>query len=121
MARTATRPASTPTNKRTRRKAPKPIPRRESVLAAIRSKDAELKSMGVKSLAVFGSVARNEATRKSDIDILVEFSKPVGLFDISHVKFYLEDLLGARVDLVMREALKPQLRDRILGEAVYAS
>lgn len=70
---------------------------------------------GVRSLGVFGSWARGEATPTSDVDILVDFEKPT--FDqYMELKFHLEDLLQLRVDLVLRSNLKPALRDRVLGE-----
>ena len=76
---------------------------------------------GVKSLAVFGSLARGEATRTSDIDILVEFDRPVGLFEFIRLKLYLEDLTGRWVDLVTPEAIRPAMRAAILNEAVHVT
>jgi len=76
--------------------------------------------MGVKSLALFGSAARDEAEPGSDLDLLVEFAEPVGLFRFLDLKARLEALLGCAVDLVTPGALKRQLRDRILREAVRA-
>jgi predicted nucleotidyltransferase len=81
---------------------------------------ADLEQLGVASLALFGSTARGESGPGSDIDLLVEFSKPVGLFRFMEVKEFLERVLGRRVDLVTRAALKPQLREAILEEAVDA-
>jgi predicted nucleotidyltransferase len=77
---------------------------------------------GVKSLALFGSVVRDEATPASDVDLLVEFDgRPVGLFHLSRTQHYLESILGIpRVDLVLRDGIKPALRDRILREAIHA-
>ena len=72
----------------------------------------------MKSLAVFGSVARGEATDRSDIDLLVEFNQPIGLFEFIRLKYYLETLIGSKVDLVTPDALHPALRDSILNEAV---
>jgi len=63
---------------------------------------ADLRQRGAKSLAVFGSLARGEATPASDIDLLVEFDRPVGLFEFIRLKLYLEDLTGRGVDLVTR-------------------
>jgi uncharacterized protein len=80
----------------------------------------ELRSFCVESLALFGSIVRGEARSDSDVDILVEFSKPVGLFGFIRLKHRLEEILGRPVDLVTRAALKPQLRDRILQECVHA-
>ena len=81
----------------------------------------ELEALNVASLSVFGSVARGDAGEESDVDILVSFSKPVGLFEFLDVKAYLEDLLGVSVDLVTEDALKPPLREHILAEAVRAA
>ncbi len=82
---------------------------------------ADIAAFGVHSLAIFGSVARGEAGPNSDIDILVEFAVPVGLFEFVRLKAYLESLLGRRVDLVTPDALKPPLREQILKEAVRAA
>ena len=71
----------------------------------------------VSSLALFGSVARNEATATSDIDILVEFLAPGGLIRFGQLQQRLEDILGHRVDLVEPGALHPALRSAILAEA----
>jgi predicted nucleotidyltransferase len=81
----------------------------------------ELASMGVRSLELFGSVARGEAGPASDVDLLVTFDRPIGLFHFVRVQRRLEAILGARVDLVMRDAVKRQLRERIYGEAVRAA
>lgn len=82
---------------------------------------SEVKSYGVRSLAVFGSVARNEATVTSDIDFLVEFSGQVTFDRYMDFKFYLEDNLGRKVDLVSPQMLKPQIRQTILSEAVHVA
>ena len=79
----------------------------------------QLKSMGVASLSLFGSVARGEAAATSDIDMLVEFDRPIGLFEFVEVKLYLEMLLDVpEVDLVMPDALIEELKDDILAEAI---
>ena len=70
-------------------------------------RDELRKRFGVKSLAVFGSVARGEAGPDSDVDILVEFEGRATFDRYMGLKFFLEDLLGRRVDLVTRKALKP--------------
>jgi len=85
-------------------------------LETLRRHRAELKTFGVKSLALFGSAVRGEARPDSDLDILVEFDKPIGLFGFIRLKHRLSAILGRQVDLVTREALKPQLRDHILQE-----
>jgi hypothetical protein len=74
---------------------------------------------GVKSLALFGSAAREEAGIESDVDLLVEFDRPVGLFEFIDLKDFLERLLGRKVDLGTPESLKPRLRERVLKEAIH--
>ena len=79
----------------------------------------EIEEMGVSSLELFGSAARDEAMQSSDIDLLVEFSRPVGLFTIYRLQEFLEDLLSTdRVDLVLRRAVVDELKERIYAEAV---
>jgi hypothetical protein len=90
------------------------------VLQILRVNHAEIASLGVKSPAIFGSVARKEAGPGSDIDLLVEFSRPVGLFDFIGVKEYLENLLGRPVDLVTMDAIRTGMKEKILSEAIYA-
>ncbi len=77
----------------------------------------QLSQLGSRHLAIFGSTARNEAKKTSDIDILVDFDTKKDLFGFIDLKFYLEDLLSCDVDLVSRQALHPALKKRILDEA----
>ncbi len=91
---------------------------REDVLARLEQAAPELRAQGVKDLWLFGSAARAELKAGSDIDILVDFAVPVTLFEFARLRRRLEDLLGRPVDLVTRDALKPQLREQILREAV---
>lgn len=93
---------------------------RDEVLRVLKAHRADIERFGVKSLRLFGSAARDEAELGSDVDLLVEFSEPVGLFRFLDLKAHLEGLLGCEVDLVTREALRRQLRPRILGGAVDA-
>jgi len=72
----------------------------------------------VKEIGVFGSYVRGEQEELSDIDILVEFSEPVGWEFIDLLEF-LEDFLGLKVDLVTPDALRPQFKERILKEVAY--
>jgi predicted nucleotidyltransferase len=94
---------------------------RDKVLALLKKRKRTLKKYNVRSLALFGSVARNQARKQSDIDLLVEFSQPVGLFQFARLKMYLEEILGRKVDLVTPEALRKELRDDILREAIRAA
>lgn len=89
-------------------------------LEILRLHQAELRALGVKSLRLFGSVVRGQAGPESDIDILVEFARPVGLLAFVRLKQRLSDLLGRPVDLVTPEALKSPLREGILNEAQNA-
>ncbi|NIN00333.1 MAG: nucleotidyltransferase [candidate division Zixibacteria bacterium] len=73
----------------------------------------------VKEIGVFGSFARGEGLQDSDVDILVEFSEPIG-WEFIDLKDFLGEILGREVDLVTVKALKPQLRDKILKEVVFA-
>ncbi len=77
------------------------------------------RDFAVESLALFGSVARGESTSTSDLDILVRYTQTPGFFGYLEFKEYLESLLQQPVDLVTEKALKRQLRDRILREAVH--
>ncbi|MBI2832308.1 MAG: nucleotidyltransferase family protein [Chloroflexi bacterium] len=77
------------------------------------------RSYGVKELGIFGSYARSQQSKKSDIDILVDFEAPVGLFKFMELEEYLKDLLGMKVDLVTKEALKPHIGEHILREVSY--
>lgn len=75
----------------------------------------------VQSLALSGSVARNEAGPASDVDLLVEFNRPVGLFGLFALQDRLEELFGCKVDLGTPDSLKPPLRPAVISELVYVS
>ncbi len=72
----------------------------------------------VDSIGVFGSYVRNEASDSSDVDILVSFSGPIDYFDFLELEEYLTELLGVKVDLVDRDALKPYIGRKIINEVV---
>lgn len=72
----------------------------------------------VKSIAIFGSYARNEQKETSDVDILVEFSEPVGLL-FFHLADYLEETLEVKVDLLTPDGIKPNRRKYIMENLVY--
>jgi predicted nucleotidyltransferase len=91
----------------------------ERLLQTLKQKNAELTTkFGVKSLLLFGSVARNEATAASDVDLLVEFNRPTGYFGLFALQDYLEKLLGCPVDLGTPDSLKPYIKERIQGELI---
>jgi predicted nucleotidyltransferase len=81
----------------------------------------DLRQFGVKSLALFGSVVRDEARLDSDVDMLVEFEGAATFDRYMGLRFFLEDLLGTPVDLVTRKALKPRLRPYVEREAQYVA
>jgi len=92
---------------------------RDEILRTLADHREQIRSFGVRSLALFGSAARGEARADSDLDFLVEFDKKT--FDnYMGLKELLEELFGSPVDLVMRTALKPRLREPILADAVHA-
>ena len=92
---------------------------REEVLKVLEANRHAIRAYGVRSLGLFGSVARGDATSVSDLDFVVEFDRKSfdGYMD---VKAFLENLFGCRVDLVMESAIKPRLRRTILEEAAHA-
>lgn len=93
--------------------------KRDEALRILSEHREELKEFGVRRLAIFGSVARNEAGPESDVDVLVEFDdRPIGLFELVDLQHYLEELLGCEVDVGTFRSLKRRLRERVLEEAV---
>jgi uncharacterized protein len=95
---------------------------RDQIIAKLRELKPELeRDSHVKAIAIFGSFARDEAGPESDLDILVELGiKTPGLFGFIDLSDRLSEAFGVKVDLVTKAALHPRLRDRILGEAIYA-
>jgi len=92
---------------------------RQETIERVGSVAAELRRrFGIAELALFGSVARGDAGEASDVDFLVEFQGRADFDRYMDLKFFLEDLLGRRVDLVTRKALKPRLRPSVDAEAV---
>jgi predicted nucleotidyltransferase len=95
--------------------------RDEALVILSNSKEELREKFGVKSIAVFGSMARNEARSDSDVDVLVEFEEPVGFFTLAKVQFFLEDALGIDVDLATPGSLKSPVRERVYKDLIYAS
>lgn len=93
---------------------------RDEILQTLREHQAELaERYAVRSLALFGSVARGEATTASDVDLLVEFDRPVGLFELFALQDELEAILRCSVDVGTAQSLKPRVREKVLEEAVH--
>ena len=79
------------------------------------------KTYGVEEIGVFGSYARGDNTINSDVDIPIELNHekvPVGLFEFARMQFFLEDLLGRKVDLITKRGIKPLIRERILSQLI---
>lgn len=94
---------------------------KNQILKQIKTHRVDLKRYHVKSMYLFGSVARNEDTEQSDIDILVDFDGPATFDLFMDLKFYLEDLFQRKVDLVTEAALREELREMITQELVRAA
>jgi uncharacterized protein len=95
-------------------------PSRQDILLSLKLLKAEVtKEFSVKNIGVFGSVARDEQTDQSYIDLLVEFSRPVGFITFMRLENFLSERLGKKVDLVTPDALKPVIRDDVLTEVIY--
>ena len=93
----------------------------KTITKIIEDKAKEVTTYGVKKIGIFGSFAKSTQSNKSDIDILVEFQKGKKMFDnYMELKFYLERLFHQKVDLVIKEALKPRIKQLILKEVTYA-
>jgi len=83
-------------------------------------KDYLRKEYGIENIGLFGSLVRNEQNESSDIDLLIEIqAEMLSLIKYMKLKFFLEDVLGRKVDLVLSRAIKPRLRERILKEVIY--
>ena len=91
----------------------------DAILKKLQDNRETIRGFGVRRLGIFGSYARGEQSETSDMDFLVEFDKKT--FDnYMDLKFFLEDLLGRRVDVVIADSVKPRLRKPIFEETVYA-
>jgi len=94
-------------------------PHLRRIEAVLREQREELaRDYDVAQIGVFGSCVRGEASNGSDVDILVEFGRPIGFFKFLELEERLGEWLGARVDLVTRASLKPRIGERILSEVV---
>lgn len=92
---------------------------KQAILLQLTGSSKEIRErFSVKALSVFGSVARDQATDDSDVDLLVEFEQKANFDGFMDLKFYLEELLETGVDLVTKNALRPQIRKAIEGELI---
>ena len=94
---------------------------REKIVTTLREHRGDIASFGVRRMALFGSVARDEDAAESDVDVLVAFEGETtfdGYFDL---KFWLEDILGRPVDLVTEKALRPEMASEVHTEAIHVA
>ena len=93
----------------------------DEILKKIEESKDKIKKFGVRRIGLFGSYIRSEQKKESDIDVLVEFKKGKKTFDnYMELKFFLEDLFNCKVDLVILESIKPDLKPHILRSVKYA-
>jgi len=90
----------------------------DEVMQILKRNQSALRDFGVKSLSLFGSVARGESSEGSDVDFLVEFDRPTGFFGLIRLQYFLEDLLKRPVDLSTPAGLRPRMRERVMTEAI---
>ncbi len=94
---------------------------KQEIISTLKERKKELEEKyKVKRIGVFGSFSRGEEKEDSDIDILVEFTEPVGFFLFIDLENYLSSLLGEKVDLVTKNALKPVVKEKIISDTIYA-
>lgn len=94
--------------------------KKEEILHILEQHREEFKQKyKVKEIGIFGSYVKNEAKKRSDVDILVEFEEVPDLLTFIELERYLQRLLKKRVDLVRKKGIRPELKDMILKEAVY--
>lgn len=94
---------------------------RDEILVVLRENNTSIRNFGVKSLAIFGSVARDQARPDSDLDVLVEFDPPPTFQRYMDLKFYLEDLVGRTVHLGTPDDLKTRIREQVQREALHVA
>jgi len=95
------------------------IMQQEEVLATLKRNQEELRRLGVRELSLFGSVARNEAGPLSDVDLLLEIERPMGLFGLLRIQHFIEQILGgAKIDLIMKGAVLEDLKDDIMEDSI---
>jgi predicted nucleotidyltransferase len=92
---------------------------KEDILRTLRELRQEIRvNYKVKEIGVFGSVIRGEQTEKSDIDVLVDFEEDASFFDLVGLGLFLEEKLNQKVDVVSKRALREEIKDSILAEAI---
>lgn len=93
---------------------------KENLLSLIASNSGQIRNYGVKALGIFGSFVRNEQTEQSDVDLLVDFSPEKETYrNFIDLAYFMEDLLGRRVEIITRNGLSPYIGPHILKEVEY--
>ena len=94
--------------------------RRDDAIRLLKQAEPELRARGVRSLSLFGSTARDEASPESDVDVLVELdmSRRPTLIDLSGVRLFIGDMLGREADMAIRDSLRPTYRANIEADAI---
>ncbi len=93
---------------------------RDTILAILRQQEDVLRARHkVRAIGLFGSYVRGQQMARSDVDLLVEFSEPVSLIEFLRLEYYLTEIIGHKVDLVAKTALRPSIGERILDEVAY--
>jgi hypothetical protein len=93
--------------------------KRDDALAILRAHEADLKRLGVRSLYLFGSTAREEATEESDVDLFFDHERgKLGLYQLIDVKEFAANILGGKTDIMTRGSLHPRLKERIEASAL---
>jgi uncharacterized protein len=95
---------------------------RDTVIQTLKAREHDLRKLGVRHIALFGSVARGEASDRSDIDILLDLQPdaPIGVFEYVGLTQFIADLFPVRVDVANHARLKPHVRPHAEREAIYA-
>jgi len=95
-------------------------PELEEIITILQQRAPELREQyRLKSLGLFGSYVRAEQSKRSDLDVLVDFHEAPSLLELSALQRHLSDLVGVQVDLVLERTLKPAIGEIILAEAIY--
>ena len=95
--------------------------KRDEAISILSTHRTDLRNLGVKSLYLIGSVARDEAGPNSDVDVLLELDHSPTLFELARIKLELQRWLGTNVDVGLRDAVREPLRERVLREAFRAA
>ncbi|MDH5718943.1 MAG: nucleotidyltransferase family protein [Spirochaetia bacterium] len=95
---------------------------RESILNKVKENLTKINSFGIINIGLFGSAVRDEVKADSDLDFVVEFAKGKKTFDnYMDAKFFLQDVFNREIDLVIKENIKPELKEYILKDIIYAA